>query len=320
VRVFLAGATGALGRALVPALLGAGHEVVAMTRSPGKAPALEAAGATPVVCDALDRDALRRAVVSAAPEVVVHELTDLPHSYRELRKGIEATSRLRSEGTRNLVDAGLAAGARRVVAQSIAFLYAPEGEEVKDERGRPWTDAPAPFDAAVAALLELEHTVTQTPGIDGLVLRYGAFYGAGTWYASDGDVADQVRRRRFPLVGNAAGRISWIHVQDAASATVRAVEGGASGIFNVVDDEPVSFAEWLPAYARLLGAKSPRRVPRWLARFVAGTLAVSVMTEQRAARADKAKRELGWRPRYPSWRLGFAASLGAARDERCELA
>jgi nucleoside-diphosphate-sugar epimerase len=310
-RVFVAGATGAIGRALVPALLRAGHEVTGMTRSPERAAGLQAAGAAPVVCDALDRQAVELAVGSARPEVVVHELTELPARYRDLRKRAEATNRLRTEGTRNLVEAALGRGARRLVAQSIAFLYAPEGDAIKDEGARPWTDAPAPFDGAVAALLELERTVTEPAELEGLVLRYGAFYGPGTWYAPDGDIAEQVRRRRFPLIGGGAGLISWLHVEDAAAATVSAVEGGARGVYNVVDDEPVAYREWLPEYARLLGARPPRRVPAWLARLVAGSLAVSVMTEQRGASNRRATEELGWRPAYPGWRHGFAESLGS---------
>lgn len=311
-RVFVAGATGAIGRPLVAALRRAGHEVTGMTRSSEKAALLESAGAAPVVGDALDRQAVDRAVASSRPEVVVHELTELPERYSRLRKGADATNRLRTEGTRNLVEAALAHGVRRVVAQSIAFLYAPEGGPVKDEGARPWTDAPAPFDGVVAALLELERTVASASGLDGLILRYGAFYGPGTWYAPDGDIAQQVRRRRFPLIGTAGGLISWLHVEDAAGATVSAVEGGAPGVYNVVDDEPVAYREWLPAYARLLGAPPPRRLPAWLARLVAGPLAVSVVTQQRGASNRAATRALGWRPRHGSWREGFAHSLRAS--------
>jgi nucleoside-diphosphate-sugar epimerase len=309
-RVFVAGATGAVGRTLVPALLRAGHDVTGMTRSPEKAAALAAAGATPVVCDALGRPAIDRAIGSVRPEVVVHELTELPVRYRDLRKGAEATNRLRTDGTRHLVDAALAHGARRLVAQSVAFLYAPEGDPIKDEGARPWTDAPAPFDRVLTALLELERLVTGAAGLEGLVLRYGAFYGPGTWYGPGGDITEQVRRRRFPLVGQGGGLISWLHVEDAAAATVSAVEGGGAGVYNVVDDEPVAYREWLPAFARLLGAPPPRRVPAWLARIVAGSLAVSVITQQRGASNRKAAQDLGWRPRYASWRQGFAESLG----------
>lgn len=310
-RVFVAGATGVIGRPLLRALLEDGHEVVAMTRSPDKARAIADSGATVAICDALDRDAVRDAVVSSSPEVVVHQLTSMPSRYRQLNDALPATNRLRTEGTRNLVDACFACGARRLIAQSIAFLYAPEGPAIKDEGARPWTDAPAPFDRAVQALLELDATVTGTPGIEGLVLRYGALYGPGTWYAADGDVAGEVRRRRFPLVGSGGGIVSWLHVEDAAAATVRAIESGPPGIYNVTDDQPVSYREWLPAYAQLLSAKRPTRIPRWVARLVAGSLAVAILTEQRGASNRKAKQELGWQPRYPSWLDGFARSLDA---------
>lgn len=312
-KVFVAGATGAIGRTLVPQLLRAGHEVSAITRSPEKAGALKTVGADPIVCDALDREALARELDRAAPEVVVHELTDLPTSYTQLRKTMEPTNRLRREGTRNLVDAAVGAGVRRVVAQSIAFLYAPDGEQIKDEQARPWSDAPPPFDGAVAAALELERAVTETDGIEGLALRYGTLYGPGTWYAPDGDIANEVRRRRFPLVGSGNGLISWIHVEDAAAATVCAIERGAPGVYNVVDDHPVPYREWLPAYARLLGAPQPWRVPAWVARLVAGRLAVAVTTEQRGASNAKVKRELQWEPRYADWQAGLASSLESAR-------
>jgi nucleoside-diphosphate-sugar epimerase len=256
-----------------------------------------------------DREALARELNRASPDVVVHELTDLPPRYMQLRKTMARTNRLREEGTRNLVEAAVCAGARRVVAQSIAFLYSPHGAAIKDEHGRPWTNAPPPFDGVVAALLELERAVAETNGIEGLVLRYGTFYGPGTWYAPDGDIANQVRRRRFPLVGSGNGLISWVHVQDAAAATVCALEQGAPGVFNVADDHPVPYREWLFAYARLLGAPPPLHVPAWVARLVVGQLAVAVVTQQRGASNAKAKRELQWEPRYADWQTGLAASL-----------
>lgn len=309
-KIFLAGATGVLGRPLVAALVEAGHAVTGTTRSPARTAAIEAAGATPVVCDALDRDAVLRAVADARPEVVIHELTSLPPRFIELRKGTEATNRLRSQGTRNLVDAAVAAGTRRVVAESIAFLYTPAGPPVADEQSPTWTDAPAPFDATLDALLDLERIVTGTGAIEGVVLRYGALYGPGTWYAPDGDMTTQVRKRRLPVVGNGGGRTSFVHVDDAASATVQAVSQGAPGTYNIVDDLPVSYADLLPEFAELIGAKPPRRLPAWLVRRLAGSLAVTSMTEQRGASNAKAKRELGWQPRYPTWRDGFAAEFG----------
>jgi nucleoside-diphosphate-sugar epimerase len=311
-RIFVAGATGALGRRLVPMLIQAGHEVTAMTRSQSKVDSLRAAGAVPVVCDVFDAAALREAVVAASPEVLVHELTDLPPNI-DPRKADEQTAgndRIRTEGTRNLVAAALAAGTRRIVAQSIAFAYAPIGEPIKGEDDPLWDDAPWPFSRSVKALHELDTAVTQTEGLEGLVLRYGFFYGPGTGYARDGYWADQVRKRRFPVVGSGAGIFSYIQVDDAAAATVAAIERGRPGIYNVVDDDPAPVSEWLPIYAEAVGAKKPRRVPAFIARFAAGKYAVSLATELRGASNEKAKRELGWAPRYPSWRTGFREALG----------
>jgi nucleoside-diphosphate-sugar epimerase len=213
---------------------------------------------------------------------------------------------------RTLIDAGVASGARRVIAQSIAFLYAPEGPMVHDEDGRPFSDAPPPFGDAVRALVRMEEMVTSIPGIDGLVLRYGAFYGPGTWYAAGGSTADAVRRRRYPIVGDGGGVFSFVHVDDAATATVAAVAGGAPGVYNVVDDEPTPMRDWLPAYARALGAPAPRRVPIWLARLAAGRATAAMATSLRGASNANAKRELGWQPRHASWRTGFAEDLGDA--------
>jgi nucleoside-diphosphate-sugar epimerase len=283
-----------------------------MTRSESRVDGLRSAGATPVVCDVFDADALRDAVVAASPEVVLHELTDLPANV-DPRKADEQTAgndRIRTEGTRNLVAAALAAGARRMVAQSIAFAYAPVGGAIKVEEDPLFDDAPWPFSRSVAALRDLDTAVTETEGIDGLVLRYGFFYGPGSGYASDGYWADQVRKRRFPIVGGGGGLFSYIHVDDAAAATVAAVERGAPGIYNVVDDDPGAVREWLPAYAEAIGAKKPRRVPAFIARFVAGKYVVMLATELRGASNEKAKRELGWTPRFASWRQGFKEGLG----------
>jgi nucleoside-diphosphate-sugar epimerase len=283
-----------------------------MTRSESRVEGLRSAGATPVICDVFDADALRDAIVAASPEVVLHELTDLPANV-DPRKADEQTAgndRIRTEGTRNLVAAALAAGARRMVAQSIAFAYAPVGGGIKVEEDPLYDDAPWPFSRSVAALRELDNAVTQTEGIEGLVLRYGFFYGPGTGYASDGYWADQVRKRRFPIVGGGGGIFSYIHVDDAAAATVTAVERGAPGIYNIVDDDPAAVREWLPAYAEAVGAKKPRRVPAFIARFVAGRYVVMLATELRGASNEKAKRELGWTPLFASWRVGFKEGLG----------
>jgi nucleoside-diphosphate-sugar epimerase len=242
----------------------------------------------------------------------VNELTKLPRDY-DTRKLDERfygpTNRIRTEGGGNLLAAAIAAGARRFVTQSISFLYAPEGEMVKDEEGRPWMDAAPPFGDGVRAMVSHEQAVLDADGIDGLVLRYGWFYGPGTYYASDGSIAQMVRKRRFPVVRGSDGLFSFIHIEDAAGATVAACKRGEQGVYNVVDDDPAPAREWLPVLAAAAGAKPPRHVPRWLGRMAAGEAVVAAMTEIRGASNAKAKRELGWRLAYPSWRDGFADSL-----------
>jgi nucleoside-diphosphate-sugar epimerase len=309
-KVFVAGASGVIGRPLVRRLVAAGHAVTGMTSRELNADAIESAGAQPVVCDALDPEAVKAIVVEAAPEVVISELTRLPADYDPRKIDYEPTNRARYEGGRNLIAAARQAAARRFVSQSVAFIYAPEGGMVKDEEAPPWIDPPEPFAGGARSTLDHERDVLEAPGIDGLVLRYGQFYGPGTYYASDGSVAEQVRRRRFPIVGGGGGHFSFIHVEDAASATVAAVDRGAPGIYNVVDDEPAAERDWLPIYAAALGAKPPRRVPTWLARLVAGRFAVIMATELRGASNAKAKRELGWEPNHASWRTGFSEALG----------
>jgi nucleoside-diphosphate-sugar epimerase len=302
-RVFLAGATGVIGSPLVPQLLHAGHEVTAMTRSVLRASQLEAIGADPVVCDVFDAGGVRAAMADASPEVVIHQLTALPARLDWGNPNLfDANNRVRTEGGRILVDAALAAGARRVVAQSIAFVYAPAGDRVKDEDAALFTEAPPPFGATVAAVVELERLVTGTAGIEGLVLRYGMLYGPGTFYDRRGSVAADVVAARVPLVEGATGMYSWLHVEDAASAAVAAVERGAPGMYNVVDDEPAPQPEWLPVLARALRADPPAAAER---PFPPETPEMSL----RGAANAKAKRELGWRPGYASWREGFAASL-----------
>ncbi|HEX5979777.1 MAG TPA: NAD(P)-dependent oxidoreductase [Thermoleophilaceae bacterium] len=305
-RVFVAGASGAIGRRLLPQLIAAGHDVTGTTRSEAAAEAIRAAGAQAAICDALDAQALHAAVTGAAPEVVVHQLTALPHRFDPRDKEIYAsTNRLRSEGTRTLLDAARAAGARRMICQSIAFAYAPGAvAEVRDEDAPLALGAPAPFGDGVRAIEEMERAVVGAEGLEGVVLRYGWFYGPGTYYADDGSMAEDVRRRRFPVIGKGTGLFSFVHVDDAAGATVAAVERGAPGIYNVVDDDPAPQREWLPAYAEAIGAKKPLRVPVWVARLVVGKLA-SVASVQPGASNAKAKRELGWEPRWPSWRQGF---------------
>ena len=310
-RVFLAGASGVIGGRLIPALIDSGHEVIGMTRSPDKAETVRGTGAEPVVCDALDADALRDAVIRAEPEAVINHLTDLPRDLgrRSMKRGQEANNRIRAVGAPNLAAAARAAGARRIVAQSIAFLYAPRGGPIKVESDPLYHAAPPPFDESAAALVALERATTETEGIEGVVLRFGWWYGPGTTYASDGYVARMVRRRRFPIVGGGGGMFSFAHVDDVASATIIALGDVPPGVYNLVDDEPAPVREWLPAYAEALGAPPPRRAPTWLASLIAGRSATFMMEKLRGASNAKARRELGWAPRYPSWRQGFREAL-----------
>jgi nucleoside-diphosphate-sugar epimerase len=318
-KVFVAGATGALGRTLVPQLVARGHEVVGMTRSAAKQDLVRSLGGRPAVADALDPDAVAQAVASAEPDVIVHELTALSGelSARDMRHperspAVIMTNRLRTEGTDHLLAAGRAVGARRFVAQSFgAFRYARTGGPVQTEAD-PLEDPPAALQAQLAGILRLERTVTTIDWGEGVVLRYGSFYGPGTAIsrAPDALMAALVRKRRFPIVGTGAGIMSHVHIDDAAAATVAAIEHGDPGIYNVVDDEPAPLREWLPVLASALDAKRPRRIPRWLGRLAAGEAATIMMTEARGSSNEKAKRELGWQLRYPSWRLGFAQGLG----------
>jgi nucleoside-diphosphate-sugar epimerase len=313
-KVFVAGASGAIGRPLVRQLLAAGHEVTGMTRCPEKAEEIGAVGAGAVVCDVFDAEALRDAVVAAAPGVVVHALTALPAKYDPKSDYLVATNRIREEGTRNLIAAARAAGARRLIAESVAFFYRPEGERVKDEEAPFAGEAPGNFGAAMKAVAELERQVLGTEGIEGVVLRFGWLYGPGTYYDRGGQQAEDVRKRRLPIVGAGTGVFSFVHVEDAASAIVAALDHGAPGAYNVADDEPAPLREWVPVYAQALGAKPPRRVPAWLARLVAGAELTGGALEMRGASNAKAKHELGWEPAYPSWRQGFAESLRGGGD------
>ncbi|HXF72763.1 MAG TPA: NAD(P)-dependent oxidoreductase [Actinomycetota bacterium] len=317
--VFVAGATGAIGRRLVPLLVARGHEVVGTTRTASKADALRAAGARPVVLDALDREAVREAVLRAEPEVVVHELTALT-GLRDIRRFDEAaalTNRLRTEGTDHLLAAAREAGARRFVAQSFAgTTYARTGGPVKAEDDPLDPDPPAAFRRTFRAIRHLEGAVLGAEGLEGIVLRYGFFYGPGTSLGRDGFQIEDIRRRRLPILGRGTGVWSFIHIDDAATATVASIERGKPGVYNVVDDDPAPVAEWLPALAAAVGAKPPRRVPVWLGRLLAGEHGAAMMTENRGASNEKAKRELGWRPAYPSWRTGFREGLGEGAESR----
>ena len=310
-RVFVAGATGAIGRPLVRQLVAAGHEVTAMTRREDRAGGIREAGAEGVVCDVFDVEGLREAVVVARPEVVLHALTALPARFKPRGDYLAATNRVREEGTRNLVAAAKAAGASRIVAESVAFFYEPEGGLIKDEEAPLFRDPPGRFAAGCDALVSMERQVLEAGEPEGVVLRFGWLYGPGTYYDSNGTIAEETRRRRNPIVGKGSGMFSFVHVEDAASAFVAALDHGRPGVYNIVDDEPALASEWQPLYAELLGAKPPRRVPVWLARLVAGKDLTSAAVQMRGASNAKASRELGWEPTHPSWRQGFAASLAS---------
>ena len=319
-KVFVAGATGVLGRALVPQLVARGHEVVGMTRSASKQDLLRGLGARPVVADALDPAAVAQAVAAAEPEAIVHQLTALSAEMRardmrhvERSFAMTMTNRLRTEATDHLLAAGRAVGARRFVAQSFgAWRFARTGGPVQTEADPLDPDPPAALRPGVAGILHVEQAVTTIDWGEGLVLRYGGFYGPGTAIslAADAQMAAPIRKRRFPIVGDGGGVWSLVHIEDAAAATVAAIEHGSPGIYNVVDDAPAPVREWLPVLASALDAKPPRRVPRRLARLAAGEMATVMMTNVRGASNAKAKRELGWQLRYPLWRQGFAQGLG----------
>jgi 2-alkyl-3-oxoalkanoate reductase len=308
-KVFVAGATGAIGRPLVRQLLAAGHEVTGISRSEERAASVRDAGAKGVVCDVYDVERLRQVLVEAAPEGVVHALTALPQKFNPRSNYLQPTNRIRTEGTRNLIAAAQAAGARRLVAESVCFFYRPEGDWVKDEEAPLYEDAPGSFREAAAAMIDLERQVAGAEGLEGMVMRCGWFYGPGTYFAADGSSAEEVRKRRYPVVGAGTGIFSFVPVEDAASAFVAALERGAPGVYNVADDEPAAGSQWLPVYAAELGAKPPRRVPSWLARLVAGKATAEAAVEMRGAANAKAKRELGWQPAHPSWRQGLADEL-----------
>ena len=312
-RVFVAGAGGAMGKQLVPRLVADGHEVTGMVRSEPKRNLVSGLGARAIAVDALDATAVNRALSEAEPEVVLHQLTSLPGNLepRHFDRDFAATNRLRTEGTDNLLAAARAVGASRFIAQSYAgWPYARSGDAAKSEEDPLDPDPPAPFRRTLEAIRHLEAAVSGAEGPEGMVLRYGAFYGPGTSIAPEGEQVEAVRKRRFPVVGSGGGVWSFVQIEDAAAATAAAVTSGAPGIYNVVDDDPAPVSEWLPALAAAVGAKPPRKVPRWLGRLVAGEGAVVLMTESRGASNAKAKRELGWQLRYPSWRSGFEQGLG----------
>jgi nucleoside-diphosphate-sugar epimerase len=313
-RVFLAGATGAIGRRLVPQLVEAGHEVTTVTRSEKKLDNLYELGTEPILCDVFDAERLGSVVAQAEPEAVINQLTDLPQNLnpRKLKEYYAANNRVRRDGTSNLLSAALGAGVRRFLVQGAAYWYAPAGGPLKTEAAPLYLNAPTPIGPAVETIKEVEESVLSADGIEGVVLRYGMFYGPGTWYAKDGDVSRQVRKRRYPMIGNGGGTYSFVHVDDAASATVAALERARPGVYNVVDDDPATAAEWMPVYAEALGAKRPPRVPAFVASLIVGRALVEWSLRLRGASNEKIKEELGWRPQYESWRQGFFEDAAAA--------
>jgi nucleoside-diphosphate-sugar epimerase len=322
-RVFVAGASGALGSRLVPQLIDAGHEVIGTHNSPAGGERLRALGAKPAPLDLLDARAVRKAVVESEPEAVVHEATALADAKygRNFDKVFARTNELRTKGTDNLLAASIVAGVSHIVAQSnVTYRYAREGGLVKSEDDPLDTEPVAGAEESKAAMSYLDDAIVS---VGGIALRYGLFYGA----SHDG-LVEPVRKRQFPIIGEGGGITSWIHLEDAAAATVLALEQDGPATYNIVDDEPAPAREWLPVLAEALGAEPPRRLPIWLARLLAGEAAVVMGTEARGASNAKAKRELGWTLRYPSWRQGFFAVYGtdaaptskpssvAARSER----
>ena len=304
-RIFVAGATGAVGRAMTPQLLSAGHDVTAITRDAAKAAALERQGVDAVVCDVFDNDTLIEAVRHAAPDAVIHQLTDLPAAMdpRNIDDLYARNDRVRREGTRNLLEAARLASVPRFVLQSMGTWYRPEGSSVKAEQDPLWIDAPEPIGTAVRTVADMETLVTEGVA-DGVVLRYGAFYGPGTWYAPDGAIAQMMRRRLFPMIGRGDGITSFVHVDDAASAAVAALTA-PRGVYNVADDEPARASEWMPIFAAANGAPPPRSLPQIVVRLFLGKALTEWVATMRGASAAKMKASTAWRPRYPSWRTGF---------------
>lgn len=305
-RVFVAGATGAVGSRLLPLLVKTGHTVAGMVRNADSAKAVERAGATAVIADGLDGAAVRTAVLATKPEVIVHQMTALGGmtDLRRFDRSFAISNRLRTEGLDHLLRAAKEVGTRRLVAQSFCgWPYARKGGPVKSEEDALDPDPPKELRRTLDAIRYLERAVT-TSGLEGIALRYGSFYGPDTGLLSK-PILEQIRKRQFPLIGDGNGWWSLLHIQDAAAAAAIAVERGPSGIYNIVDDEPAPVREWLPFLAKRVGGKEPRRLPTWLARIVAGDHLVKMMTEARAGSNAKAVRELNWRPAYASWRQGF---------------
>lgn len=318
-RIFVAGATGAVGQYLVPALIAAGHSVVGTTRSAAKADLVRRLGAEPAVADGLDAGSMRAAVSAAKPDVVIHQMTDLAAAtdLRHFDRTFARTNELRTRGTDILLDAAREAGARRFIAQSFCgWTFSRNGETVKTEADELDPHPPQELRRTLEAIRYLERIVTASTTPEGIVLRYGFFYGPETGPLSPAMI-DQLRHRRAPVIGSGAGTWSFIHTEDAASATLAAVERGRAGnVYNVVDDHPAQVKDWLPALAELIGAKPPLHVPAWLGRLLAGEHMVAMMTEVRGASNAKARRELDWQPAKSSWREGFAELARASAAQR----
>jgi 2-alkyl-3-oxoalkanoate reductase len=311
-RIFLAGGTGVIGWLLVPALTAAGHEVTAISRRKDQADQLAAQGAEPVIGNVLDHDSLTGLVVAARPEVVIQYLTALPQDLnpKHAKAAFARSNRIGGKAGANLLAAAKAAGARRFVGQNACFMYAPTGPAVLGEDAPLETDAPEPYGGLITTHAAMEERIIGTAELVGLVLRFGFWYGPGTTFASGGATAQKVRRRRYPVVGGGAGVFSFVHIHDVVGATIAALQQGGSGVYNVCDDDPAPQREWLPFYAKAIGAPPPRHVPVWFARLVAGQYLVAQATGMRGASNHKAKDQLGWTPKYPSWREGFVRALG----------
>jgi nucleoside-diphosphate-sugar epimerase len=315
-KVFLAGGSGAIGKRLIPMLVAAGHNVVATTRTPGKMNVLRKLGAWPFALDALNRTAVMKAVVAAAPDVVVHEMTALSTMRKLIRfdEAFASTNRLRTEGTQYLLEAAQAAGVRRFVAESYTgFPNIRDGGRVKTEDDPLDLNPPESMRQTFAAIRQLEAMVTSAANIEGIVLRYGNFYGPGTSIAPGGQIVDLVRHHRYPIFGDGAGVWSFIHIDDAAAATRVAVDGGPAGIYNIVDDDPAEVSVWVPELAAMIGAKPPYRLPAWMGRLLIGDAGMSMMTKVRGSSNEKAKRLLRWQPVYSTWRDGFRQMFASER-------
>ena len=308
-KVFLAGATGAIGKQLVPRVINAGHEVVGTTRSESKRALIEEMGGTAVVVDALDAGQVGDAVAKAEPDAIIHQLTSIgTFNIRNFDRGFAVTNRLRTEGVDHLLAAGRVVGVKRFIAQSFTgWPYARTGGPVKTEEDPLDPNPPRYMRESFEAIRHVEEAVTGADWTEGIVLRYGGFYGPGTSLERDGEQYEQVHKRKVPVVGDGGGVWSFVHVTDAAEATMAALERGKRGIYNIVDDDPAPVSEWLPGLAKNIGAPKPWRVPKFVGRFAAGEAGVVMMTDIRGASNAKAKRELDWEPGHASWREGFGS-------------